>query len=159
MGILDLFRRKQTSTEQRALTANSFGISLPVNQVAPLNEHNALTVSAVYCAVNVIASSLAGLPVSIYRHDEQGKQLADSHPIYDLLNSQPNPDMGSFTYRHTSMQCSTLGRQFQRNCETRRRQTGRSVSPVAEPRPRHAERERRHCVSRLVFPRRQDSDS
>lgn len=64
----------------------------------------ALSIATVYRAVNVLAHSVASIPLVIYRRlDDGGKERAREHPQYDLLHDQPNRWMTSFRYRHLLM--------------------------------------------------------
>lgn len=69
-----------------------------------VNERTAMTYSAVYAAVRVLAESIAGLPLHTYKSTENGgKEFAQEHPLYYLLHDEPNPEMTSFTFRETLM--------------------------------------------------------
>lgn len=50
----------------------------------------ALTVSTVWACVNLIAESIASLPVSMYRRDGQARVEAVDHPLVSLLKYKPN---------------------------------------------------------------------
>jgi len=63
----------------------------------------ALTYSAVYACVKVLAEGVASLPLITYhRRDDGGKDRATDHPIYDLLHDQPNDWQTSFEWREMS---------------------------------------------------------
>ena len=69
-----------------------------------VNEYTALQTTAVYACVRLLAESLAGLPVHIYRYNDVGSQeKVVTHPLYYLLHSEPNPEMTSFVFRETLM--------------------------------------------------------
>ena len=67
-----------------------------------VNETSALQVTAVYACVRLLAESIAGLPLHVYRYTEHGKERVLDHPLSRLLHDSPNPEMTSFTYRETS---------------------------------------------------------
>lgn len=70
----------------------------------PVNEATAVTSSAVWSAVNLLASQVAQLPLHVYRRRENGSRVrATEHPLYRVLHSTPNPVMTSFTWRETMM--------------------------------------------------------
>ncbi|MFW5827751.1 MAG: phage portal protein [Alkalispirochaeta sp.] len=70
----------------------------------PVNEATAVTSSAVWSAVNLLASQVAQLPLHVYRRRENGSRVrATEHPLYNVLHNSPNPVMSSFTWRETSM--------------------------------------------------------
>jgi HK97 family phage portal protein len=56
-----------------------------------VNPQTALQAGAVYSCVQVLAQSVAMLPLNLYKKDSAGnKVLANTHPIYSLLHDQPN---------------------------------------------------------------------
>ena len=68
-----------------------------------VNERTALQVTVVYACVRILAESIAGLPLHVYRYKDQGKEMVPSHPLYPLLHDEPNPEMTSFIFRETLM--------------------------------------------------------
>ena len=70
----------------------------------PVNEHTAMQMTAVYSCVRILAETLAGLPLHVYKYnDSGGKEKNIKHPLYKLLHDEPNPEMTSFTFRETLM--------------------------------------------------------
>jgi HK97 family phage portal protein len=64
----------------------------------------ALTYSAVYAAVRVIAEAVSSLPLNLHeRNPGGGKSKASSHPLYHILHDSPNPEMTSLQWREASM--------------------------------------------------------
>lgn len=78
----------------------SFGMTSSGMQVDP---NTAITTSAVYACVRLLAESIAGLPLHVYKYEGQGKVKVPGHPLYTLLHDVPNSEMTSFTWRETSM--------------------------------------------------------
>ena len=69
-----------------------------------VNERTAMQMTAVYACVRILAESVAGLPLHLYRYtDSGGKEKAIDHPLYFLLHDEPNPEMTSFVFRETLM--------------------------------------------------------
>jgi len=68
-----------------------------------VNERIAMTTSAVYACVRVLAETVASLPLHTYRRTERGKEKALDHDLYRLLHDEPNPEMTSFIFRETLM--------------------------------------------------------
>ncbi len=69
-----------------------------------VTERTAMQTSAVYACVRILAESIAGLPLHLYCHtNDGGKEKVNDHPLAYLLRSQPNPDMTSFVFRETLM--------------------------------------------------------
>ena len=70
---------------------------------------SALSIAVVYRAVNVLAHSVASIPLVVYRRlDNDGKERAREHPAYTLLHDQPNAWQTSFRWRHLAMVQSIL---------------------------------------------------
>lgn len=65
----------------------------------PVTADSAMRVAAVHAAVNVIAKTMASLPLHVYERVGGGKQRATNHPLYDLLRSAPNAWQTSFEFR------------------------------------------------------------
>ena len=68
-----------------------------------VNERTAMTTSAVYACVRVLAETIASLPLHVYQRTERGKEKAMDHNLYYLLHDEPNPEMTSFVFRETLM--------------------------------------------------------
>ena len=63
-----------------------------------------MQMTAVYSCVRILAEAVAGLPLHVYRHNDQGgTEKAIDHPLYLLLHDEPNPEMSSFVFRETLM--------------------------------------------------------
>src|SRR5207244_3063105 len=64
------------------------GASLAGVAVSP---DTAMRLGAVYGCVGLISDMVASLPLILYRRlDDEGKERATSHPLYDLLRRRPN---------------------------------------------------------------------
>ena len=68
-----------------------------------VNATTALTYSAVYAAVRLIAESVASLPLHTYERLPEGKTRDREHAVAKLLAFAPNRRMTSFTFRETFM--------------------------------------------------------
>ena len=69
-----------------------------------VNERTAMQTTAVYGCVRILAESLAGLPIHLYKHKKDGgKDRVVDHPLYYLLHDEPNSEMTSFVFRETLM--------------------------------------------------------
>ena len=59
---------------------------------------NAMQISAVFACVRLIASTMATVPLLLYRRLEDGssrKERAPKHPLYSVLHDAPNPEMSA----------------------------------------------------------------
>jgi len=64
-----------------------------------VNEGNVLGVSAAWACVNLLAGTLASLPLGVYKDDGQGgKVLHKSHRLHRLLHSSPNADQTALEF-------------------------------------------------------------
>lgn len=69
-----------------------------------VSEESALTFSAVYGCVRILAESAASLPLKVYRRaGERGKATAREHWAWPLLHDTPNPDMTAVVWRELGM--------------------------------------------------------
>ena len=71
-----------------------------------VDEKSAMQIAAVYACVRLLAETVAGLPLQLFKFTnerENGKEKAREHPLYKILYRQPNPEMTSFTFRETMM--------------------------------------------------------
>jgi HK97 family phage portal protein len=70
---------------------------------------NALRISAVWRAVNVLAAAVAVLPIDIYRRLPRGREQASDDPLRPMIRQKPNNLQTSFTWRHHMMGTVILG--------------------------------------------------
>ena len=102
LDFLSRFRRPKKDAEERSqvnVTNPFLGVfGRNTNAGVGISEEGALSLSAVYASVNKIASTLASLPLNLYRETVDGKTLAKEHPAFVLLNSEPNEDLTSFSF-------------------------------------------------------------
>lgn len=69
-----------------------------------VNERSAMQIATVYACVRLLAETVAGLPLHLFRDTgNNAKEKASDHPLYRLLYRQPNPEMTSFSFRETLM--------------------------------------------------------
>ena len=70
-----------------------------------VDEKSAMQIATVYACVRLLAETVAGLPLHLYRvrDGSNAKERAVDHPLYKLLYRQPNPEMTSFSFRETMM--------------------------------------------------------
>lgn len=66
-----------------------------------VTEEKALALPAVWAAVNRISSTVASLPLIVYRRTEEGKERAPQHWAYQLLHDAANPYMTAMAFRRT----------------------------------------------------------
>jgi len=97
-----LFRTRASPQNSLWGSAYSFFFS-PSSSGKTVNERTALQTTAVYACVRILAETIASLPLHTYRHTAGGKEKAADHPLYYLLQTEPNPEMTSFVFRETLM--------------------------------------------------------
>ena len=60
--------------------------------------------TAIYACVRILSEAIAGLPLHLYRYnDDGGKEKALEHSLYLLLHNEPNPEMSSFVFQEMLM--------------------------------------------------------
>ena len=60
---------------------------------------NALSVPAIFAAVNFIPGTLAGLPLNLFRRTDSGRERVTDSPLVKLLHDAPNDEQSSFEWR------------------------------------------------------------
>lgn len=90
--------------EERARKANQSSVfgALTFGGGSTYTQEKSLKLSAVYCAVEMISNAIAQLPLQPYRVDDDGyKTLMKSHPLWHILDCQPNARMTRHTFIKT----------------------------------------------------------
>lgn len=96
-----------------------------------INEMTALTVSTVFSCVDMISSAIGSLDWNVYerftaKNKRVGRRLSSDHYIFDLLQTEPNPEMTAYTYRKSLMVHALLwGNQY---AEIQRNGAGRPIA-------------------------------
>ena len=115
LDFLRFFRRNQKTTdisqEERSVNITSPFLGLfgrNTKSGVQVTEEGALSLSAVYAAVNKISSTLASLPLNLYEETVDGKRLAKEHPAFVLINSEPNDEDNSFNFIETMLSDALL---------------------------------------------------
>lgn len=98
MKIFGIEIRKALKRETSEVTASGYtGNSLFLG-----SRENAMLLSTVYRCVDVISDAVAQLPLETFSIDSDGfKRPYIDHPVYSLLNEEPNEDMTRFTFFKT----------------------------------------------------------
>ena len=72
---------------------------------------SALSVPAIFAAVNFIAGTLAGLPLNLYKRSGEDRQRVTNDPLAAILHDAVNDGVSSFAWRkHKFEQALTGGR-------------------------------------------------
>ncbi len=67
-----------------------------------VNQESALTYSAVFACIRILAETVAVLPLNVYRKlPGGGKEKASDHTLSGILHTDPNDEMTSFHVRET----------------------------------------------------------
>lgn len=96
---------KAKTTRARKTQPNQPRVSFfngPVFSGKTVTDATATTIPAVYCAIRIIAESVANLPLVLYKKTPEGREKATYHPIYRLL-IEPNPECTSSVLRESAM--------------------------------------------------------
>jgi HK97 family phage portal protein len=68
-----------------------------------INEVTAMKSSAVIAAVKILSGTIASLPLNVYKQDGRDKFIDISHPLYNVLHYEANPEMTSYQFREMAM--------------------------------------------------------
>jgi HK97 family phage portal protein len=64
-----------------------------------VSETSVLALSAAWACVNLLAGTIASLPLMVYRVDRSGNRVADKeHPLYRILHDSPNADQTAMEF-------------------------------------------------------------
>ncbi len=75
------------------------GWSETSNAGVPVNERGILSLSAAWACVNLLAGTIASLPIMVYRSDANGdRTVAKDHPLYRVLHDSPNYDQTALDF-------------------------------------------------------------
>lgn len=64
-----------------------------------VSRQTALSVPAIWAAVDAISKTLASLPFALFEATEEGSKPAKSHPVYGLTKIKPGPFHTSYSFR------------------------------------------------------------
>lgn len=87
----------------------------------PVNRKTALSVPAIWAAVNVLSSTIASLPLHAYRKTGEDREKLTGRPIYKLLHTAPNQRWTSYKWRKYLMYSALT--------------SGRSLTWIDRPQP------------------------
>lgn len=86
-----------------------------------------LALSAAWACVNLLAGTIASLPLMVYRTDKQGRRtVAGDHPLYRVLHDSPNSDQTSLDF--WEFVCACLEMHGNAYCEVERAADGRVIA-------------------------------
>lgn len=105
MGIISGFFEKRSESfkigdEPPSWFSRAMGISDNWTGVTVTPEQ-AMSTSAVFACVNVLAQTVASLPLITYKRLARGRERAHDFYLYPLLHDLPNPEMTSYDLRQT----------------------------------------------------------
>ena len=101
---MSIFSRMRDGRAKNSLAGSAWRFNLGTSIAGkPVTERTAMQMTAVYACVRILAESIAGLPLHLYRYKGNGKEKAIDHPLYALLHDEPNPEMTSFVFREALM--------------------------------------------------------
>ena len=84
-----LFRYRIGKFNSQTLESE-LGINPIVRSGVNVTEQSALAISTVYACVYKIASTISSLGLQIYVKDGRNVEIANQHPAYRLVTSEPN---------------------------------------------------------------------
>lgn len=73
------------------------------NAKTHISSSRAMQITTVFGCDRILMETLSSVSLHLYKKIEEGKTKAINHPLYRLLNLQPNPNMTSVTWRKMIM--------------------------------------------------------
>jgi len=93
-------RRSLSLADLDALMDQSYGPGQTTTTGQWIDTPTAMTSAVVYACVNVLAQTIAALPLLVYRRrPDGGKERAPEHRLFPLLHHAPNPEMTAYELR------------------------------------------------------------
>lgn len=80
-----------------------------------VNRRAALSVPAIWAAVDTISKTLASLPFGLFRETESGARKAIGHPVYHIIRINPAPDFNlysAYSFRYALFAQACFGDAF-----------------------------------------------
>ena len=110
-------RQKKGITSEAQISAENisqiltgaYGLKAAGMYVSPMS---ALSCSAVFACIGLLAESIAQLPVKVYRMIDGERREDKTHWAYDLLARKPCSWLTSFNWRELAMMCLCLRGDF-----------------------------------------------
>jgi HK97 family phage portal protein len=88
---------------------------------------NVLGLAAAWACVNLLAGTIASLPLMVYRTDRTGRRsVANDHPLYRVLHDSPNADQTALDF--WEFVCASLELHGNGYCEVERGNDGRVIA-------------------------------
>ena len=77
------------------------GFGLPPSESgAIVNEFSALQIAAYFACIRVISDAVGTLPLNVYERMPDGSEVVVyDHPLFNILHTQPNPEVSSADVR------------------------------------------------------------
>jgi HK97 family phage portal protein len=92
-----LFRYRIGKYNSQTLEAE-LGINPIVRSGVNVTEQSALAISTVYACVYKIASTISSLGLELYVRDGRNVEIANVHPAYNLITSEPNEYQNAYDF-------------------------------------------------------------
>lgn len=87
----------RSTTEQSTSVSNGFNFfGVSTKKGVQVNQHSALTISAMFNGIEIITNDIAKLPMSVLRKEGKTRSKQNDHPLNVLIASRPNEMMISF---------------------------------------------------------------
>jgi HK97 family phage portal protein len=91
---------KNSTSGLPALSADSAWISYLAGKGYAVSANTALKIAVVIRCVDVVAKSIASLPLNLFIKSDDGAQKAEGHVLYKLLSRLPNPETTAYEFWH-----------------------------------------------------------
>ena len=102
MGLIQRFRSRSRDKPQDSVGSRLDFLFGPTDAGKLVNERTSMQVTAVYACVRVVAETIASLPLHVFQENADGtRERIITHPLYNILRYEPNPEMTSFVFRET----------------------------------------------------------
>ena len=97
MAFFDFLKKSTKAPEERNYVDYRMGLNLNPKQVL-VTPDSALTLTAVYAAVRIIAETIAQLPLNYYKKTDAGREIDADSSLQYLIHSEPNQTQTKYVF-------------------------------------------------------------
>lgn len=96
--------RRPRPAEPRAIAGEDLWFSPPATSGVAVTPESAMTLTAAFACMNVLATDTASIPREVYRRlPNDGRESAPEDPRYDLVHTSPDGEISAFAFTRSLM--------------------------------------------------------
>ena len=100
LSIFGLEIKAATATDSEGWLYDHWSGGVVTEAGVSVSNSTSLQVSAVYACMKAISEDVAKLPIGVFKKTDKGRDKLPDHPLYDILNVQPNIETFAMSFRN-----------------------------------------------------------